>query len=84
MGAVRVLSKQAKVWLCVGCYARIRCGFPVKKGFSVGTTYRSGGRAVGILRFVVLVRCQANKLSKQAKAWCLMLCGCGAVAVVWC
>ncbi len=25
----------------------------------------------------VRVRCQANKLSKQAKVWCLMLCGCG-------
>jgi len=29
----------------------------------------------------VRVRCQANKQSKQAKAWCLMLCGCGGGAV---
>jgi len=26
---------------------------------------------------VVQVRCQANKLSKQAKAWCLVLWRCG-------
>ncbi|WP_424161927.1 hypothetical protein [Thermocrinis sp.] len=31
------------------------------------------------------MRCQTNKLSKQAKAWCLVLwwCGCGAGARVW-
>ncbi len=29
------------------------------------------------------MRCQANKLSKQAKAWCLMLCGCGGGARCW-
>ncbi len=33
---------------------------------------------MGISWFVV--RCQANKLSKQAKAWCLVLCGCCAGA----
>jgi hypothetical protein len=43
-----VLNKQARVWLGAWCYARIRCGFPVKKSISVRTKYRSGGRAVGI------------------------------------
>jgi len=39
-----VLSKDAKQTN----QARIRCGFPVKKSFSVGIKYRSGGLAVGI------------------------------------
>ncbi len=28
-----VLSKQVRVWLGAGCYARIRCGFPIGRAF---------------------------------------------------
>jgi len=61
-GCCAVLSKQARVWLGVGCYARIRCGFPVDKAFLWEQEYRSGGLAVGISG------CGAGAVpSKQAK-----------------
>jgi hypothetical protein len=31
VGAVRVPSKQARVWLGIGCYARIGCGCQANK-----------------------------------------------------
>ena len=72
-----VLNKQVRVWLGVRCYARIRCGFPVKKSISVRTKYRSGGRAVGISG------CGAGAVpSKQAKQTSKGLVF-GAVAVRW-
>jgi len=67
--------------LC-GCYARIRCGFPVKKGISVGIRYQAVRAGCGHFRMRVRVRCQTNKLSKQARAWCCG--GAGAVRVQGC
>jgi uncharacterized protein YneR len=45
--------------LGVGCYARIGCGFPVNKGFSVGIAIQVGRAGCG--QFAKRVRCQANK-----------------------
>jgi len=50
-----MLNKQAKVWLGAWCYARIRCGFPVKKSISVRIRYRSGG--LWAFQDAVRVRC---------------------------
>jgi len=46
----------------------IRCGFPVKKSFSVGIRYQAVRAGCGHFSVcgAVRVRCQANKLSKQA------------------
>ncbi len=38
----------------------------------------------GLAWFGAWCGCQANKLSKQARLWCLMLCGCYMQANAWC
>jgi len=68
-----VLSKDAKQ----RCQAGIRCGFPVKKSFSVGIKYRSGGRAVGISGCCAGA-VPSKQASKQARLRCLVKCCAGA------
>jgi hypothetical protein len=63
---VLVLCKQAKVWLGAwfGAKQGIRCGFPVKKGISVGTRIQVGRAGCGQFR----MRCCAGAVpSKQVK-----------------
>jgi hypothetical protein len=56
-----VLSKGIKFGvmrvLGVGCYARIRCGFPVNKGFSVGIVISPWRAGCGEFRVWCLVWC---------------------------
>jgi hypothetical protein len=81
--AVRVLggAKQTSKGLAwCGCYARIRCGFPVKKSISVKTTYRSGGAGCG--QFRMLCGCGAKQTSLANKQRLGAGCGCGAGARV--
>ena len=62
--------------LGVGCYARIKCGFPVKKSISVRIRYRSGGRAVGISGCCAGARVRAY-LKARFRCWVK----CGAVVL---